>query len=53
MFCVKQALLKLRVEVDWFAPVGRNVFEVAGSSIANDLVPGSDPAIARSSNFWR
>ena len=45
MFCVKQALPKLRVEADWFAPVERNEFEVAWYSIANDLVPGSAPAI--------
>ena len=44
-FCVKQALSKLKVEADWFAPVERNEFEVAWYSIANDLVPGAAPAI--------
>ena len=45
LFCIKQALPKLRVKADWFAPVERNQFEVAWCSIANDLVPGSAPVI--------
>ena len=45
VFCVKQALPKLKVEADWFAPVERNKFEVAWYSIAGDLVPGVAPAI--------
>lgn len=45
VFCVKQALSKLKVERDWFAPVERNEFEVAWYSVANRLVPGAAPAI--------
>ncbi len=45
VFCVKQALSKLKVEADWFAPVERNEFEVAWYSIASNLVPGAAPAI--------
>jgi aminoglycoside phosphotransferase (APT) family kinase protein len=45
VFCVKQALSKLKVEADWYAPVERNEFEVAWYSIASDLVPGAAPAI--------
>lgn len=45
VFCVKQALSKLKVERDWFAPVERNEFEVAWYSVANRLVPGAAPGI--------
>jgi len=44
-FCVKQALSKLKVEADWFAPVERNQFEVNWYQIANKIVPGSAPKI--------
>ncbi len=44
-YCVKQALSKLKVEADWFAPVERNRYEVAWYKIANDIAPGSAPRI--------
>lgn len=43
--CIKQALAKLRVEQDWFAPVERNAAEVAWIETANRLVPGAAPDI--------
>lgn len=45
VFCVKQALPKLKVAADWFAPVERNEFEVSWYSVASQLVPGAAPAI--------
>ena len=45
IFCVKRALAKLKVEVDWFAPVERNRYEVAWYQFANKHVPGSAPRI--------
>jgi len=45
IFCVKQALPKLKVEADWFAPIERNRFEVAWYQIANDICPGSAPRV--------
>lgn len=45
VFCVKRALAKLKVEADWFAPVQRNLFEVAWFQVANEIVPGSAPAV--------
>jgi len=44
-FCVKRALSKLKVTVDWFAPVERNRYEVAWYKIANKILPGSAPRI--------
>lgn len=44
-FCVKQALAKLKVAADWFAPVERSDFEVLWYRIAADLVPGCTPEI--------
>ena len=44
-FCVKQALPKLKVEADWFAPVERNQFEVAWYSVANRIFNGAAPKI--------
>jgi hypothetical protein len=41
--CIKRALAKLRVEADWFAPVGRNEAEVdwmrAAAAVDPDMVP--------------
>lgn len=45
VFCVKRALSKLKVEADWFAPVERNLYEVAWYQLANKAVPGSAPAV--------
>ena len=45
VFCVKQALPKLKVKADWFAPIERNRFEVAWYQIANEICPGSAPRI--------
>ena len=45
VFCVKRALAKLKVESDWFAPVERNLYEVAWYRIANEMVPGAAPRI--------
>lgn len=44
-YCVKRALSKLKVEADWFAPVERNLYEVAWYQIANEIAPGSAPKI--------
>ena len=44
-YCVKRALSRLKVEADWFAPVERNLYEVAWYQIANEIVPGSAPKI--------
>jgi 5-methylthioribose kinase len=43
--CVKQALPKLKVAQDWFAPVERNRAEVAWMREAALLSPGAVPAI--------
>ena len=43
--CVKRALAKLKVKVDWFAPVERNAFEVAWMETANSLRDGLAPDI--------
>ncbi len=45
VFCVKQALAKLKVKKDWLAPIERNGFEVAWYSVANGLVAGAAPAL--------
>lgn len=45
VFCVKRALSKLKVEADWFAPVERNLYEVAWYQLANRAVPGSAPRV--------
>ena len=45
VYCVKRALAKLKVAADWFAPVERNLYEVAWYQIANDVVTGSAPHI--------
>jgi Ser/Thr protein kinase RdoA (MazF antagonist) len=43
--CIKRALEKLKVADDWFAPISRNVSEVAWLQIAGNIVPGSAPEI--------
>ncbi len=45
VYCVKRALSKLKVEADWFAPIERNLYEVAWYRIANRMVPGSAPKV--------
>ena len=44
-FCVKRALAKLKVKADWFAPIERNLFEVAWLQVANEIVPGAAPKV--------
>ena len=39
--CVKRALAKLKVEVEWRAPVTRNAAEVAWFEVAGRVAPGS------------
>ena len=43
--CVKRALPKLRVEADWFAPVGRNSAEVDWMRVAAGVEPDMVPEI--------
>lgn len=43
--CVKQALARLRVAAEWYAPVGRNRAEVAWMHVAARIVPGAVPAV--------
>jgi tRNA A-37 threonylcarbamoyl transferase component Bud32 len=43
--CIKRALAKLRVEVDWRAPVERNAYEVAWMEVARGIEPDSAPEI--------
>jgi fructosamine-3-kinase len=43
--CIKAALAKLKVEMDWYAPVERNAYEVAWMRKANQIVPDSAPDI--------
>ncbi len=43
--CVKRALAKLRVAVDWRAPVERNRYEAAWMQRANAAVPHAAPAL--------
>ena len=40
VFCVKRARSRLKVEMDWRAPIERNRFEVAWYEIADRIVPG-------------
>jgi len=41
--CVKRALPKLKVAVEWWAPVSRNAFEWAWMRFAAGVVPGAVP----------
>ena len=43
--CVKQALPKLLVKADWFAPVGRNRAEVAWMKFAATVDPNAVPRV--------
>ena len=43
--CVKRALAKLKVEMDWRAPVGRNAYEVAWMETARGIEPDAAPEI--------
>lgn len=43
--CVKRALAKLRVEMDWEVPVERNAYEVAWMLVARAIEPDSAPEI--------
>ena len=43
--CIKSALAKLKVDMDWYAPVARNAYEVAWMQKANQIVPGTAPQI--------
>jgi aminoglycoside phosphotransferase (APT) family kinase protein len=43
--CVKRALAKLKVEADWRAPVGRNLYEARWMRRAAAAAPGSVPAL--------
>jgi aminoglycoside phosphotransferase (APT) family kinase protein len=43
--CAKRALARLRVAVDWRAPVSRNRYEARWMVRANAAVPGAAPAV--------
>ena len=43
--CIKRALAKLRVEMDWRAPVERNAYEVAWMETAREIEPDAAPEI--------
>jgi tRNA A-37 threonylcarbamoyl transferase component Bud32 len=43
--CIKRALAKLRVEMDWRAPVERNAYEVAWLETARAIEPDAAPEI--------
>lgn len=45
VFCVKQALGRLKVEAEWQAPVERNRFEVRWNEIVARVAPGSAPRV--------
>jgi 5-methylthioribose kinase len=45
VFCVKRALPKLRVALDWWAPVQRNANEAAWFKVVCEFMPESVPAI--------
>jgi tRNA A-37 threonylcarbamoyl transferase component Bud32 len=44
-FVVKQSLPQLRVEEEWLAKQERAITEAAALQLANDVVPGSAPAV--------
>lgn len=46
--CIKRALAKLRVEMDWRAPVERNVYEVAWMKTARGIEPDAAPEVLAS-----
>lgn len=43
--CIKRALAKLRVSMDWRAPVERNAYEVAWMETAREIEPDAAPEI--------
>ena len=43
--CIKRALAKLRVEMDWRAPVERNAYEVAWLEAARAIEPDAAPEV--------
>jgi len=43
--CVKRALSRLRVEMDWSAPVERNRYEIAWFAAVAEIVPQAVPRI--------
>jgi aminoglycoside phosphotransferase (APT) family kinase protein len=43
--CVKRALPKLRVQMDWSAPTERNQYEVAWFRVVGDIVPDAVPKV--------
>ncbi|MBM09283.1 MAG: aminoglycoside phosphotransferase [Magnetovibrio sp.] len=43
--CIKQALAKLKVKEDWYAPISRNATEVDWLITANSIVPKSTPKV--------
>lgn len=53
--CIKRALAKLRVEMDWRAPVERNAYEVAWMETARAIEPYAAPRVLghdRSGGFF-
>ncbi len=48
VYCIKQALPKLKVQKDWFAPVSRVFAEIEWLKLAGSLVPGQVPKILAS-----
>jgi aminoglycoside phosphotransferase (APT) family kinase protein len=45
LLCVKQALPRLKVAQEWYAPVARNQAEVAWLRVARQIAPGSVPCV--------
>ena len=43
--CIKRALLKLRVDADWQAPVGRNIYEARWMETVREFLPDAVPAL--------
>jgi aminoglycoside phosphotransferase (APT) family kinase protein len=43
--CVKRALAKLRVDADWRAPVGRNLYEARWMRVASRVAPSAVPLL--------
>lgn len=44
-FCIKRALPKLKVELDWRAPVERSNFEAMWMSVAASIIPDAVPPL--------
>lgn len=43
--CIKRALPKLRVQVDWLAPVRRNIYEGRWMQVVREAVPHATPML--------